>query len=261
VMTARGFPGLFATWDCKHFNWKNCPVRHQGQNQGFFRWRQKDDQIGIHLRPQEAPMTSELWRCSFLNDLIVLEKSSIVGAMIEGKLSLRIDPHEINGTVRDWMYFLIDGIYPNWAIFVKTFSCPTEVKKKKFAVRQEKIRMDIENAFGIAVSSFHALEHPICQWCIEDMHDLVHCCCILHNVIVVHRCGDVGDSEATEEDNDDQKGGFALFGRDQVAAAEAHTDGVDLFAARMSAFDMRMQSQTEHFCLRNDLVEHISRCI
>jgi hypothetical protein len=84
------------------------------------------------------------WQVNFgdsgsLIDINTLDKSSIVGVMIEGKLSLRIDPCEINGRVRDWMYFLVDGIYPDWSIFVKTYSCPTELKKKKFAAMQEKI--------------------------------------------------------------------------------------------------------------------------
>ena len=32
-MEARGFPGCFASWDCKHFDWSSCPVWWQGQHQ------------------------------------------------------------------------------------------------------------------------------------------------------------------------------------------------------------------------------------
>ena len=34
VMRGKGFPGCLASWDCKHFNWKNCPMRLAGQHQG-----------------------------------------------------------------------------------------------------------------------------------------------------------------------------------------------------------------------------------
>ena len=34
AMQKRGFPGAFASWDCKHFNWKNCPVCLAGQYKG-----------------------------------------------------------------------------------------------------------------------------------------------------------------------------------------------------------------------------------
>jgi len=30
----RGFPGLFASWDCKHFVWDKCLVALQGQHKG-----------------------------------------------------------------------------------------------------------------------------------------------------------------------------------------------------------------------------------
>ena len=33
-MEQRGFPGCFASWDCKHFCWQNCPVRLAGQHLG-----------------------------------------------------------------------------------------------------------------------------------------------------------------------------------------------------------------------------------
>jgi hypothetical protein len=34
INKGRGFPGLFASWDCKHFPWKLCPVALQGQHKG-----------------------------------------------------------------------------------------------------------------------------------------------------------------------------------------------------------------------------------
>ena len=33
-MKQRGFPGCFASWDCKHFVWGNCPVRLAGKHIG-----------------------------------------------------------------------------------------------------------------------------------------------------------------------------------------------------------------------------------
>jgi Plant transposon protein len=45
-----------------------------------------------------------------LNDINVLDKSSIVGALLTRKLSLKIDEYILNGRPRDWMYFLVDGI-------------------------------------------------------------------------------------------------------------------------------------------------------
>ena len=169
-MKGHGIPGLFACWDCKHFNWKNCPVRLQGQYQGH-----ADGGKKTILLESICDHRKYLWQVDFgdagsLNDINVLEKSSIVGAMIEGKLSLKTDRYEINGNVRDWMYFLVDGIYPDWAIFVNTYSCPTDPKRKKLSARQEKVRKDIECAFGIVVARFHVLERPLRQWHVDDIH-------------------------------------------------------------------------------------------
>ena len=61
-----------------------------------------------------------IWYCFFgelgsLNDLNILEKSTIVGSILNGTMDLQL-PQElhycINGTVRDYLYFLVDGIYP-----------------------------------------------------------------------------------------------------------------------------------------------------
>ena len=31
INAVREHPGLFSSWDCKHFDWKNCPVALAGQ--------------------------------------------------------------------------------------------------------------------------------------------------------------------------------------------------------------------------------------
>ena len=51
---------------------------------------------------------------------------------------------------------------------------------------------------------------------------------------------------------------MCLFGRRQITAEEAIADGVDLFAARVAAFDTSMQSSYEHYLLKKDLVEHLN---
>ena len=63
----------------------------------------------------------------------------LAGAMLSSQLDITTEEYEVNGNVRDWMYFLVDGIYPEWAIFVNTFTNKDIKEKRKFATEQEKV--------------------------------------------------------------------------------------------------------------------------
>ena len=160
VNSNRGFPGLFASWDCKHFPWDMCPMAKAGQHKG------KEQKNTLILEAICDPDTY-IWYCFFgelgsLNDLNILEKSTIVGSILNGTMDLQL-PQElhycINGTVHDYIYFLVDGIYPKWPIFISTISDATPGSKdnKLFATYQEAVRKDIERAFGVIVKKFDIL--------------------------------------------------------------------------------------------------------
>jgi hypothetical protein len=46
-------------------------------------------------------------------------------------------------------HYLVDGIYPQWATFVKAISFPQGYKRKHFATAQESARKDVERAFRV----------------------------------------------------------------------------------------------------------------
>ena len=70
----------------------------------------------------------------------------------------------VNGVERTVPYFLADGIYPNWAVFVQALSNPLTVKEKVFTQRQEAARKDVERAFGVLQSRWSILYHPSRFW-------------------------------------------------------------------------------------------------
>nr|XP_043621446.1 uncharacterized protein LOC122593145 [Erigeron canadensis] len=53
-------------------------------------------------------------------------------------------PFTVNGTEYQYPYFLVDGIYPRYAMFVKTISHPTGEKRIRYAKAQEAARKDVE---------------------------------------------------------------------------------------------------------------------
>ena len=102
----RGFPGMFASWDCTHYNWKKCPVALHGQ----FKGRKECKTIVL-----EAVVDCDLrfWYVNFgrpgsLSDLNVLHQSSIVRKLLSHDFRLKTKNYTINNTVRDYMYFLVD---------------------------------------------------------------------------------------------------------------------------------------------------------
>ena len=79
VNSNRGFPGLFASWDCKHFPWDMCPMAKVGQHKG------KEKKNNLILEAICDPDTY-IWYSFFgepgsLNDLNILEKFTIVGSI------------------------------------------------------------------------------------------------------------------------------------------------------------------------------------
>jgi len=165
VNAGRGFPGMFASWDCKHFPWTMCPMALQGQHKS-----------GAKPSPSlilEAICDSHLyiWFHHFgepgsLNDINVLNKSSIVLSIFNGDLDLLTPPYRINNAQRDYAYFLVDGIYPNWSIFINTFNDPQDEKEMLFASAQEGYRKDIERkdierAFGVIIKKWQILQQPL----------------------------------------------------------------------------------------------------
>lgn len=61
-------------------------------------------------------------------------------------------------------YYLTDGIYPEWAAFVKSIQLPQGDKVKLFEQCQESTRKDVERAFGVFQSRFHIIHLPARKW-------------------------------------------------------------------------------------------------
>ncbi len=84
-------------------------------------------------------------------------------------------------------FILVDGIYPEIARFVKTISEPLTPMEHFFSAWQESSRKDIERAFGVLQRKFHFLVHSVELWYADNIHSVVMCCLILHNMMVEYR--------------------------------------------------------------------------
>lgn len=90
--------------------------------------------------------------------------------------------YQLNGKQREKAYFLADGIYPDWDVFVKTISHPNTPKEKLFSKKQESARKDVERAFGILKKSWHVLNYPARFQDLETLQLIMKACIILHNM-------------------------------------------------------------------------------
>ena len=78
-------------------------------------------------------------------------------------------------------YYLADGIYPQWAAFVKTISEPRVRKHSHFATMQEAARKDVERAFGVLQSRWGIVQSAAMMWESETLWQLMTCCVIQYD--------------------------------------------------------------------------------
>ncbi|XP_010463435.1 PREDICTED: uncharacterized protein LOC104744116 [Camelina sativa] len=77
-----------------------------------------------------------------LNDINVLDRSPVFDDILHGhapKVKYSVNGHEYH-----MAYYLTNGIYPEWAIFVKSIPLPQDQKASLFALHKEFVRKDVE---------------------------------------------------------------------------------------------------------------------
>lgn len=121
-----------------------------------------------------------------LNDINFMDNSPTMRDTLSGIFPPRF-LHELNGVTRTLLYCLADGIYPNWALFVKTIRRGLPPKEKAFARAPEITRKDIERAFEILMARFHILRRPCRLRYRTVIRNFIKACNIIHNMIVEER--------------------------------------------------------------------------
>ena len=198
-----------------------------------------------------------------MNDINVLNKSSIVLSIFNGQLDLLTQPYRINNAERDYGYFLVDGIYPNWSIFINTFNDPQDEKETLFASAQEGCRKDIERAFGVIVKKWQILQQPLRLWYVEDIKAVLDCCIIFHNMVVENKrnnytINDWVQNQLVEHNlnNDDNLAHLSLFGNNN-GQPNPNVLGPMHAALRGMRVASVYEDPYKHASLKADLKDHI----
>jgi hypothetical protein len=183
-----GIDGIAYSIDCCHFVWKNCPTLWKGTFEG----KEKVPTIVL-----EAGSDYDLffWHVAFgfpgtQNDINIWDRSPLHTVLVDGTWATQVDPvepYDIAGQKFEQLFFLVDGIYPELARFVKTMSVPTTDRSKQYAKWQEASCKDVERSFGVLQSKFRWLTRPIELWSLDEIRKSVLSCIIIHNMMVRYR--------------------------------------------------------------------------
>eukprot|EP00978_Attheya_sp_CCMP212_P013515 scaffold33955_cov57-Attheya_sp.AAC.1 len=237
-----GIPGYLGNLDCMHQFWKNCPKAWQGHFQGS---------KGKPTIVLEASADYNLWfwhvACGFpgtMNDINIWEISKLHKQFIDGTFTKEVDaPFTIAGEIFTHMFFLVDGIYPCLARFVKALCEAIGVSEEKFAAWQEHCRKSIERAFGVLQRKFLCLVHASEDHNLQDIKMKTMACVILHNMMVQHRI------ENGEVENRNFYTEYPIQEQQEVGLVENNNTTYDtadeLVAARLAVQDRNRQLQEE----------------
>ncbi|GJU61203.1 ALP1-like protein [Tanacetum coccineum] len=176
-----GFPGMLGSIDCMHWEWKNCPVSWQGQ---YGRGDKKYPTIML-----EAVASQDLWiwhafygMAGANNDINVLDNSSLFDDLLDDLAP--VVPYVVNEVQYRNGYYLADGIYPEWASFVKSFTVATDPKHTYFKQRQESARKDVERAFGVLQGRWGLIQQPARAYEVNTLRRIMYAGIIMHNMIL-----------------------------------------------------------------------------
>ncbi|GJV18419.1 ALP1-like protein isoform X1 [Tanacetum coccineum] len=116
------------------------------------------------------------------NDINVLDNSPLFDDLLND--TAPVVPYVVNGVGYEKGYYLADGIYPQWATFVKSFTVANDAKHAYFKKRQEGARKDVERAFGVLQGRWGIIQQPARSYHVNTIRRVMYSCIILHNMIL-----------------------------------------------------------------------------
>ncbi|XP_057739831.1 uncharacterized protein LOC130956911 [Arachis stenosperma] len=241
----RGFPGMLGSIDCMHWQWKNCPKAWKGMYMSGYR--------GVATIVLEVVASSDLWIWHAFfgvsgsnNDINVLDRSPVFDDILNDRAP-EVN-YTINGNNYTMGYYLADGIYPEWATFVKSISKPQGEKRKLFAQYQEGQRKDVERAFGVLQARFAIIRGPARFWEKKKLANIMRACIILHNMIVEDERDTYAGNFAQGLEYDDVENGLS-----QPQLGEEDFAPYHQYLQR----NAQLRNRQQHRQLKEDLIEHI----
>nr|GEV72839.1 hypothetical protein [Tanacetum cinerariifolium] len=154
-----GFSKMLESIDCMHWEWKNSPV-----SQDLWIWHAFYGIAGAN------------------NDIIVLDNSPLFDDLLDDLAP--VVPYVVNGVEYRNGYYLADGIYPEWASFVKSFTVATDLKHTYFKQRQKSARKDVERAFGVLQGRWGLIQQPARAYEVNTLRRIMYDGIIMHNMFL-----------------------------------------------------------------------------
>ncbi|GJW06469.1 ALP1-like protein isoform X1 [Tanacetum coccineum] len=137
----------------------------------------------------EAVASQDLWiwhafygMAGANNDINVLDNSPLFDDLLDDLAP--VVPYVVNGVQYRNGYYLADGIYPEWASFVKSFTVATDPKHTYFKQRQESARKDVERAFGVLQGRWGLIQQPARAYEVNTLRRIMYAGIIMHNMIL-----------------------------------------------------------------------------
>ncbi|XP_051127825.1 uncharacterized protein LOC127249173 [Andrographis paniculata] len=154
---AHVFSEMIGSFDCMHWRWDAYPIAWQGQYNGRYNY------LTLIL---EAAASQDLWiRHAFFgmpgtnSDVTILDHLPLFDKYMNG--TTPPVEYEVNGSVYNLPYYLIDKIYPKHAILMQAIRNPVTAKEQTFTTLQEACRKNIERAFGVLQQKWRVLCVPV----------------------------------------------------------------------------------------------------
>lgn len=87
------------------------------------------------------------------------------------------------------LYYLADGVYPQYPIFARPFSraASNTLKRRTYNRLHEALRKDVERLYEVTTARFHILLHPAEFHSVDRIVRPAKAVAILHNMVVVSR--------------------------------------------------------------------------
>jgi hypothetical protein len=217
---AVGFPGAIGCTDVVHVWWDKCPT----------------GDVNLYTGKEGYPTIAYEMTCSHdgkilyctpgfygsQNDKSIIRFDGLISKLRAGShKEVQFKVYDVNGdleTLKD-PYVLVDGGYHRWRHTISASRLNVDPDFIAWRKRLESVRKDIEDTFGILKGRFRILKLPINYHKKEQIDNVVHCVCALHNLLRDW------DGLSEWEKGADWKGVDSLFDKDVDGSPNPYVRG------------------------------------